>query len=183
MFRLALLQAAYATLDTVQFYFLYQSCPVWYNCLSAGLWRRGYISLRSAWSTKIYDILNTGVSKWIGNMAHNLEYLFNSASRQHKESGLCSYPFITILRTLFLPLKLAFIIESTGGAGFYSNVFVVPRYTGGLWSILNLKQINHNMNLSTFKMHSIRQVQQHVWQEGYAFSIDYKDVYLPIHIV
>ena len=35
------------------------------------------------------------------------------------------------------------VIElSSGGAGFYSNMFVVPKCTGGLWSILNLKQFN-----------------------------------------
>ena len=32
---------------------------------------------------------------------------------------------------------------STGGAGFYSNIFVVPKHTGGLWSLLNLKLFNH----------------------------------------
>ena len=28
----------------------------------------------------------------------------------------------------------------SGGAGFYSSVFVVPKCTGGIWPILNLKQ-------------------------------------------
>ena len=33
----------------------------------------------------------------------------------------------------------------TCNAGFFSNVFVVPMCTGGLWLILNLKQFNHYM--------------------------------------
>ena len=31
---------------------------------------------------------------------------------------------------------------SSGGAGFYSIVFVVPKCTAGLWSILNFKHLN-----------------------------------------
>ena len=27
----------------------------------------------------------------------------------------------------------------TGGAGFYSNIFLVPKHIGGLWHILNPK--------------------------------------------
>ena len=37
------------------------------------------------------------------------------------------------------PLARAAIEQSTGGAGFYSNVFVVPKHLGGLQPILNLK--------------------------------------------
>ena len=36
------------------------------------------------------------------------------------------------------------VIEpSSGGAGFYSSMFVVPKCTGGLHPILNLKHFNH----------------------------------------
>ena len=28
---------------------------------------------------------------------------------------------------------------SPGGAGFYSNMFLVPKHSGGLWPILHLK--------------------------------------------
>ena len=39
------------------------------------------------------------------------------------------------------------VIElSSGGAGVYSSLFVVPKHTGGLWPILNLKQFNHYMH-------------------------------------
>ena len=39
-----------------------------------------------------------------------------------------------------------------GGAGFYSSVFVVPKHTGGLLPILNLKHFNHYMHIPSFKM-------------------------------
>ena len=38
------------------------------------------------------------------------------------------------------------IKPSSGGAGFYSSMFVVPEHTGGLWPILNLKHFNHYMH-------------------------------------
>ena len=63
---------------------------------------------------------------------------------------------------------------ATGGAGFYSNILVVPKHTGGLWS---------KLNLLTFKIPTIRQVWQLIQLGDYVFSIDLKDVYLHIPIV
>ena len=42
------------------------------------------------------------------------------------------------------------IEPSAGGAGFYSNMFVVPKHTGGLHSILNLKHFNHFRHIPSF---------------------------------
>ena len=36
---------------------------------------------------------------------------------------------------------------SSGGAGFYSSMFVVPKHTGGLQPILNLRHFNHYMHI------------------------------------
>ena len=44
---------------------------------------------------------------------------------------------------------------SSGGADFYSSVFVVPKHTGGLWPILNFKQFNHYLYVPSFKMPTI----------------------------
>ena len=41
---------------------------------------------------------------------------------------------------------------SSSGDGFYSSVFVVPKCTGGLCPILNLKCFNHFMHIPSFKM-------------------------------
>ena len=69
------------------------------------------------------------------------------------------------------------IEASTGGAVFYSNVFVAPKHTSSLWLILNLKLFNHYMHIPTFK---VWQLTQHC---NYAFSIDLKDAYVHNPIV
>ena len=71
----------------------------------------------------------------------------------------------------------------TGIVGFYLNIFVIPKYAGGLQPMLSLKQFNCYLDIPTFKMHTIRQVQQLIQQGNYAFSIDLKDAYLHIPIV
>ena len=75
------------------------------------------------------------------------------------------------------------IDPSSGGAGFYSNMFVVPKYTGDLWPILNLKHFNHYMHVPSVKMPTIRHVQQLMQHGDYAFSVDLQDVYLNIPII
>ena len=72
---------------------------------------------------------------------------------------------------------------SSGGVDFYSSMFVVPKHTGGLWPILNLKHFNHYMHLPSFKMPTIRHVWQLIQHGDYAFSIDLQDGYLHIPIV
>ena len=76
------------------------------------------------------------------------------------------------------------VIEpSYSGAGFYSSMFVVPKCTGGLWPILNLKQFNHYMHVPSFKMPTIRHVWQLIQHDDYAFYIDLWDAHLHIPIV
>ena len=67
---------------------------------------------------------------------------------------------------------------SSGGACFYSSVFVVPKCTGGLWPILNIKWFNHYLHMPSFKMPTIKHVQQLIQHGDYAFSIDLQDAYL-----
>ena len=64
------------------------------------------------------------------------------------------------------------IEPSSGGAGFYSSVFVVPKHTGGLHPILSLKHFNHFMHIPSFKMPTLKNVEQLIQQGDFAFSID-----------
>ena len=49
------------------------------------------------------------------------------------------------------------VIESSSGvAGFYSSVFVFPKYIGVLQPILNLKHFNCYLHIPSFKMPTIR---------------------------
>ena len=71
----------------------------------------------------------------------------------------------------------------SGGAGFYSSMFVVPKHIGAIQPICNLKHFNHYMNIPSFRMPTIRHVPQLIQHGDYAFSIDLQDVYLHIPIV
>ena len=76
------------------------------------------------------------------------------------------------------------IEPSSGGAGFYSSVFVVPKRTGGLRPILNLKHFNRYMHIPSFKMPTLKTVWQLIQQGDYAFSIDLQEyAYLHVPIV
>ena len=75
------------------------------------------------------------------------------------------------------------IEPSSGGARFYSSVFVVPKCTGGLQPILNLKHFNRYMHIPSFKMPTLKTVWQLIQQGDYAFSIDLQDAYLHVPIV
>ena len=75
------------------------------------------------------------------------------------------------------------IEPSSGGAGFYSSMFVVPKDTGGFCPILNLKHFNHFMNIPSFKMPTLKNVWQLIQQGDFAFSIDLRDAYLHVPIV
>ena len=72
---------------------------------------------------------------------------------------------------------------SSGGAGFYSSMSVVPKYTGGFQPILNLKHFNHYMHVPSFKMPTIRHVWQLIQHGDYPFYIDLQDAYTHILIV
>ena len=69
---------------------------------------------------------------------------------------------------------------SSIGAGFYSSMFVVPMHTGGFHPILNLKHFNHFVHIPSFKMPTLKHVQQLIQQGDYAFSIDLQDAYLHV---
>ena len=75
------------------------------------------------------------------------------------------------------------IEPSSGGAGFYSSMVVVPRCNGGLQPILNVKHFNCYMHIPSFKMPTLKHVWQLIHHGDYAFSIDIQDAYSHIPIV
>ena len=75
------------------------------------------------------------------------------------------------------------IEPSSGGAGFYSSAFVVPKHTGGLRPILSLKHFKCFLHIPSFKMPTLQHVWQLIQQGDYAFSIDLQDAYLHVPIV
>ena len=68
--------------------------------------------------------------------------------------------------------------------GFYSTFFVVPKKTGDLRPIINLKPLNRYLRKQHFKMDCLSKVINLVQQGDWAISVDLADAYLhiPIHI-
>ena len=62
-------------------------------------------------------------------------------------------------------------------------MFVVPKCTGGLRPILNLKCFNHYMHIPSFKMPTLKHVWQLIQHGDDAFSIDLQEAYLHVLIV
>ena len=75
------------------------------------------------------------------------------------------------------------IEPSSGGVGFYSSMFVVPKHTGGLCPILSLKHFNCYMHIPSFKMPTLKNIWKLIQQGDFAFSIDLQDAYLHVPIV
>ena len=63
---------------------------------------------------KIHDILHNVMSIWVGNTACILAYFLILILGSILKSDLCSFPFFTILRTLILLARLAFMVALNG---------------------------------------------------------------------
>ena len=63
------------------------------------------------------------------------------------------------------------IEQSIGGAGICTNSIFVPKCMGHFHLIFNLKHFNHYICIPTFKITTIRQVQQIIQQGYYAFLL------------
>ena len=53
--------------------------------------------------TKIHDTVDSDVSKWVGNTAHILAYLFYFASKQHHEVWASKFPFLQSIKDTVPP--------------------------------------------------------------------------------
>ena len=67
--------------------------------------------------------------------------------------------------------------------GFYSTYFLVPKKTGDLRPILNLKPINGQIRRPSFKMETVASVMKALKVGDWMTSLDLKDAYfhIPIH--
>ena len=67
--------------------------------------------------------------------------------------------------------------------GFYSNVFLVEKASGGLRPVIDLKNLNSHIHAPHFRMFTTNSVLRAVRKGDYAFKIDLQDVYfhVPIH--
>ena len=68
------------------------------------------------------------------------------------------------------------------GTGFYCNLFLVPKKSGGFRPVLNLKPLNPYVQRKGFKLDSIRSVKNTLQRGDFATSLDLQDAYLHIPI-
>ena len=68
-----------------------------------------------------------------------------------------------------------------GTPGFYLNVFLVRKASGGWRPVIDLKQLNH-IDAPHFCMHTISTVLSTVERGEYAFKIDLQDAYFHVLI-
>ena len=61
--------------------------------------------------------------------------------------------------------------------GFYSNIFLVCKASGGWCPVIDLKQLNHHIDAPHFCMHTISSVLSTVERGDYAFKIDQQDAH------
>ena len=68
--------------------------------------------------------------------------------------------------------------------GFYSTLFVVPKKTGDLRPVINLKPLNMYLRKQHFKMDTLAKVLNLVQPGDWAFTLDLSDAYLhiPVHV-
>ena len=67
--------------------------------------------------------------------------------------------------------------------GFYSNVFLVQKASGGWRPVIDLKNLNAHIHAPHFRMFTTSSVLSSVRKGDYAFKIDLQDAYfyVPIH--
>ena len=67
--------------------------------------------------------------------------------------------------------------------GFYSNIFLVRKASGGWRPVINLKNLNAQIHAPHFRMFTTNSVLSCVRKGDYAFKIDMQDAYfhVPIH--
>ncbi|VDI78266.1 Hypothetical predicted protein [Mytilus galloprovincialis] len=66
--------------------------------------------------------------------------------------------------------------------GFYSTFFLVPKKTGDMRPVINLKPLNRYLRKQHFKMDSLSTVLNVVKQGDWAISLDLKDAYMHIPV-
>ena len=64
--------------------------------------------------------------------------------------------------------------------GFYSRLFLVPKETGNLRSVINLSSLNRHMVVSHFKMETQGSVRSAIRSQEWTVSIDIRDAYLHV---
>ena len=82
-------------------HFSHQSCPFWYHFFFTD--SEGVVILFQKCVKYFMNILDYAMSKWVGNSAHILAHVYNSASRQCHEVWASQFSFLHSLKDMFPP--------------------------------------------------------------------------------
>ena len=81
-----------------------------------------------------------------------------------------------------MPQKNAITEVPRDTPGFYSNVFLVCKASGGWHPVIDLKQLKAHIYAPDFHMHTISSVLSTVGKGDYAIKIDLQDAYFQVLI-
>lgn len=73
-------------------------------------------------------------------------------------------------------------IEECTGMGFYSRLFTIPKKTGGLRPVLNLRPLNQYLTAPRFKMETLTHICQMLRPKDWLTSIDLSDAFLHVAV-
>ncbi|XP_064414828.1 uncharacterized protein LOC135357146 [Latimeria chalumnae] len=72
--------------------------------------------------------------------------------------------------------------EGQEGTGFYSRYFLIPKKSGGLWPILDLRRLNQSLRVKKFRMVSLGTLIPSLSQGDWYCALDLKDAYTHVAI-
>jgi ribonuclease HI len=135
------------------------------------------------WHQNVQDL-------WVNKIVsegYSLEFLQKPSVVRVKETVIANKSHMNVLQREVTELLEKHAIEKIPveqeNAGFYSTFFVVPKKTGDLRPILNLKPLNKFLRKAHFKMETLQSIIKAVQPGDWMVSLDLKDAYLhiPIH--
>lgn len=73
-------------------------------------------------------------------------------------------------------------VKDTSSPGFYSQLFTIPKSSGGIQPILDLSTLNKFIKKVKFQMDSPDSIRRAIQPQNWATSLDLKDAYFHISI-
>ena len=139
--------------------------------------------LQAFW--KVWEQL--GADPWVVSTlreGYNIEFESPPPLTNHPIFGLNSdHPQVNVEIQKMIDKGALELVHNIQSPGFYSRIFVVPKKTGDLRPVIDLKALNVFLKAKPFKMETPQTIRRSLKKGMWVFSIDLKDAYfhIPIH--